>query len=89
LTSRSCAAVIKHPDISLVAVIGVPNEQYGEEVMAFIILNEGAACAAEDIIAWSKKQMSNYKYPRQIRFVDSIPMSVTNKILKRELRKMI
>ncbi len=89
MTSRSCAAVIKHPDISLVAVIGVPDEQYGEEVMAFIILNEGATCSTEDIIAWSKKQMSNYKYPRQIRFVDSIPMSATNKILKRELRKMI
>lgn len=81
--------LIEHPDISLVAVIGIPDEQYGEEVMAFIILNEGATCIAEDIIAWSKKQMSNYKYPRKIRFVDSIPMSATNKILKRELRKMI
>lgn len=81
--------LIEHPDISLVAVIGVPDEQYGEEVMAFIILNDGASCRAEDIIAWSKKQMSNYKYPRQIRFVETIPMSATNKILKRELRKMI
>jgi long-chain acyl-CoA synthetase len=89
LTSRSCAAVIKLPDISLVAVIGVPHEQYGEEVMALIILNEGATCTKEDIIEWSKKQMSNYKYPRIIRFVDSIPMSATNKILKRELRKLI
>ena len=81
--------LIEHPDISLVAVIGVPDEQYGEEIMAFVILNEGATCTAEDIIGWSKKLMSNYKYPRLIKFVDSIPLSPTNKILKRELRKMI
>jgi long-chain acyl-CoA synthetase len=81
--------MIEHPDISLVAVIGVPHEQYGEEIMAFIILNEGATCTAEDIIEWTKAKVANYKYPRHIRFVDSIPMSATNKILKRELRKMI
>jgi long-chain acyl-CoA synthetase len=80
--------LIEHPDISLVAVIGIGDEQYGEEIMAFIILNEGATCTAEDIIKWSKKRMANYKYPRHIKFVDSLPMSVTNKILKRELRKM-
>ncbi|MCJ7692034.1 MAG: hypothetical protein MUO22_01290, partial [Sedimentisphaerales bacterium] len=80
--------LIEHPDISLIAVIGVPDEQYGEEIMAFIILNDGATCTAEDIIQWSKKRMANYKYPRRIKFVDSIPMSATNKILKRELRKM-
>ena len=80
--------LIEHPDISLVAVIGVPHEQYGEEIVAFIILNEGAACTAEDIIQWSKKQLANYKYPRHIKFVKSLPMSATNKILKREIRKM-
>ncbi|MHC4160471.1 MAG: AMP-binding protein, partial [Planctomycetota bacterium] len=80
--------LIEHPDISLIAVIGIPDEQYGEEIMAFIILNEGAICTARDIIAWAKKRMANYKYPRRIKFVDSIPMSATNKILKRELRKM-
>jgi long-chain acyl-CoA synthetase len=81
--------MIEHPDISLVAVIGVPHEQYGEEIMAFIILNEGATCTVEDIIAWTKSRLANYKYPRYIRFVDSIPMSATNKILKRELRKVV
>ena len=72
-----------------VAVIGIPHEQYGEEIMAFIILNEGATCTAEDIIKWTKAKVANYKYPRHIRFVDSIPMSATSKILKRELRKMV
>jgi long-chain acyl-CoA synthetase len=81
--------MIEHPDISLVAVIGVPHEQYGEEIMAFIILNEGATCTAEGIIEWTKSRLASYKYPRHIRFVDSVPMSATNKILKRELRKMV
>lgn len=81
--------MIEHPDISLVAVIGIPDKQYGEEIIAFVIPNDGATSTEQDLIKWTKTKMANYKYPRQIRFVDSIPMSATNKILKRELRKMV
>lgn len=79
--------LIEHPGISLIAVIGVPHEQYGEEVKAYVVLNDGATTNPEDIIAWSKKQVANYKYPRMVEIVDSLPMSATGKILKKELRK--
>ncbi len=71
------------------AVIGIPHEKYGEEVKAYIVLHEGATTTQEEIIAWSKKQMANYKYPRIVEIVESLPMSATGKILKKELRKMI
>lgn len=81
--------LMEHDDVSLVAVIGVPDEKYGEEVKAYIVLHEGRATSPEDIIAWSKKQMANYKYPRIVDVVESLPMSATGKILKKELRKTI
>ena len=81
--------LMEHDDVSLVAVIGVPHEKYGEEVKADIVLHEGATTQPGDIIAWSKKQMANYKYPRIVDVVESLPMSATGKILKKELRKTI
>jgi long-chain acyl-CoA synthetase len=81
--------LMEHPDISLIAVIGVPDEQYGEEVKAYLVLNDGATTTAEDIIAWSKERMANYKYPRTVEIVESLPTSATGKILKKELRKTV
>ncbi len=79
--------LMTHPAISLVAVIGVPDEARGEEVKAYVVLKEGASATPEEIIAWSKKQMADYKYPRLVEIVDSLPMTATGKILKKELRK--
>lgn len=79
--------LIEHPDISLIAVIGAPDEQYGEEVRAYVVLHDGTTTTAEDIIAWSKRRMANYKYPRTVEIVESLPTSATGKILKKELRK--
>lgn len=78
--------LMMHPAVSLAAVIGVPHDQYGEEIKAFIVLNEGAGATAEEIIAWSKENMAAYKYPRFIEFRDTLPMNATGKILKTELR---
>lgn len=79
--------IIKHEAISLVAVIGVPDEQHGEEIKACIVLNEGASLDADELIEWTKSQIAAYKYPRIIEFMDALPMSATGKILKKELRK--
>jgi long-chain acyl-CoA synthetase len=74
-----------HPDVSLAAVIGVPHESHGEEIKAFVILEDGATVTEDELVAWGKEQMAAYKYPREVAFVPSLPMTATGKILKREL----
>lgn len=77
--------LISHPEVSLAAVVGVPDESHGEEVKAFVIRKPGATLTEDELIAWSKEQMAAYKYPRLIEFRDTLPMTATGKILKREL----
>jgi long-chain acyl-CoA synthetase len=77
--------LMTHPDVSLAAVVGVPHESHGEEVKAFVIRNDGATLTEDDLVAWGKEQMASYKYPRIVAFVESLPMTATGKILKREL----
>ncbi len=77
--------LMTHPDVSLAAVVGVPHETHGEEIKAFVIRNAGATVTEDELVAWAKEQMAAYKYPRLVAFVDSLPMTATGKILKREL----
>ena len=77
--------LITHEAVSLAAVIGVPHESHGEEIKAYVIRTEGATITEEELVAWSKDQMAGYKYPRIVTFVDSLPMTATGKLLKREL----
>jgi long-chain acyl-CoA synthetase len=77
--------LMTHPDVSLAAVVGVPDESHGEEIKAYVILNEGATTTGEELVAWSKEQMAAYKYPRVVEVASSLPMTATGKILKREL----
>jgi long-chain acyl-CoA synthetase len=79
--------MLAHPAISLVAVVGVPDERLGEEVKAYVVLKPGAQIAEDDLIAWCREQMAAYKYPRSVEFRTSLPMSATGKILKRELKQ--
>ncbi len=79
-------SLITHPDISLAAVIGVPDDKLGEEVKAFVVLNPGATTTADGIVSWAKQEMADYKYPRSVEIRESLPMTSTGKILKRELR---
>ncbi len=77
--------LLTHPDVSLAAVIGVPHDSHGEEIKAVVILEKGASVTEDELVAWGKEQMASYKYPRQVQFVDDLPMTATGKILKREL----
>jgi long-chain acyl-CoA synthetase len=77
--------LMTHPDISLAAVVGVPHESHGEEVKAYVILNDGAPVTEDELIAWGRDQMAAYKYPRIVEFRETLPMTATGKILKREL----
>ena len=77
--------LMTHPDVSLAAVVGVPHESHGEEIKAYVILNPGATVTSDELVEWGKQEMASYKYPRLVRIVDSLPMTATGKILKREL----
>ncbi|MCB0634667.1 MAG: long-chain fatty acid--CoA ligase [Saprospiraceae bacterium] len=81
--------MMKHEAVSMVAVIGVPDEEMGEEIKACVVLKEGYALTEEELKAWTKDHIASYKYPRVIDFVDALPMSATGKILKKELRTMV
>ena len=77
-----------HPAIAQVAVIGLPDERMGEVGCACVILREGSQLSAEELIAWSKGQMANYKVPRYVLFCTQFPLNASNKVLKRELVDM-
>jgi long-chain acyl-CoA synthetase len=79
-------ALARHPAVVQVAVIGVPDPVHGEEICAVIVPDPGGV-TAEELIEWSKDRLGRHKYPRQIRFVESLPLGPSMKVLKRELRK--
>jgi acyl-CoA synthetase (AMP-forming)/AMP-acid ligase II len=79
-------ALHKHPKILEAAVIGVPDEKFGERIMAVVKLKSGEEMTEEEFLSWCKDNLPGYKRPRQVAF-DDIPRSATRKILKPELRK--
>jgi fatty-acyl-CoA synthase len=76
-----------HPAVKEVQVIGVPDEKYGEELCAWVIVREGAAVEAEAIRAFCRGKIAHYKIPRYIRFVDGWPMTISGKVQKYKMRE--
>ena len=79
--------IYTHPKVSDVQVIGVPDKQYGEEIMACIILKEGESMTADEMKAYIGANMARHKVPRYIDFVESFPMNAAGKILKYKMRE--
>ncbi|MFC0602881.1 long-chain-fatty-acid--CoA ligase [Streptomyces palmae] len=80
--------LMRHPAIAQVAVIGLPDEVYGEEVCAVVRARPGTApdaALAERITAWCRERVAPYKYPRRVEFVEDFPLGPSGKVLKREL----
>ncbi|MEK6337519.1 MAG: long-chain fatty acid--CoA ligase [Acidobacteriota bacterium] len=77
----------QHPAVAAAATIGVPDQLYGEEVAAFIVLKDGAKASQEELIAHCQKELADYKCPKTVRIVTEIPKGPTGKLLKRELAR--
>jgi len=81
-------ALYRHPAVAEAAAFGVPDELYGEEVAAFVVLREGASATAEEIADFCRSHLADFKCPKTVRLAASLPKGPTGKVLKRELAKL-
>ncbi|MDT4801595.1 3-[(3aS,4S,7aS)-7a-methyl-1,5-dioxo-octahydro-1H-inden-4-yl]propanoyl:CoA ligase [compost metagenome] len=79
--------LFRHPKVQAVQVFGVPDQKYGEEVCAWIVLKPGARATEDEIRDFCRDQIAHYKIPRYIRFVDEMPMTITGKVQKFVMRE--
>jgi HIP---CoA ligase len=78
--------LLRHPDIRQAAVFGFPDARLGEVGMAFLVLRPGARTTGADLLEWARSNMANYKVPRRVEIVESLPLNATGKVMKDELR---
>ena len=76
-----------HPDVLDVQVVGVPDVRFGEELCAWVRLNDGATLTEDDLREWCKGKLAHYKVPRYVRFTEEFPMTVTGKVQKFKMRE--
>jgi long-chain acyl-CoA synthetase len=85
--------IARHPAVVQVAVIGVPDAVHGEEICAVIVADKdapaGTVPTGDELVAWCRERLGRHKYPRQVRFIDEMPLGPSHKVLKRELRREI
>jgi len=79
--------LLRHPAVSQVAVVGMPDERLGEVGVAFVVPRPGEVVAPEEIITWAQTEMANFKVPRRVEIVDALPLNASGKVLKTELRE--
>ena len=80
-------AILRHPAVAQVAVIGVPDERMGEVGMAFVVARPGESVVEDELLAWCREEMANFKVPRFVSVVDALPVNAGGKVLKFELRE--
>jgi acyl-CoA synthetase (AMP-forming)/AMP-acid ligase II len=81
------AMIMEHPDVSRVAIVGVPDERMGEVARAYIVPNGGATIDQGAFIAWCRARMANFKVPRSIEVVAELPTNASGKVLHHQLRE--
>jgi acyl-CoA synthetase (AMP-forming)/AMP-acid ligase II len=81
------ATMLTHPSVAEVAVIGSPDERMGEVGVAFVVARQ--AVSADELVAWCRERLANFKVPRQVRFVDALPVNASGKVTKFELRALV
>jgi acyl-CoA synthetase (AMP-forming)/AMP-acid ligase II len=80
------SVLLRHAAVAQVAVVGAPDDRLGEVGVAFVVSRGGARLDEQELIAWSRERMANYKVPRRVILVDSLPTNATGKVLKYSLR---
>ena len=81
------SALLRHPDLAMAAVIGVPDPRLGEVGMAFVVPKPGRIPNPQEIMAWARTEMANYKIPRRVEIVEALPLNAVGKVVKDELRR--
>jgi HIP---CoA ligase len=82
-------ALLGHPGVAQVAVVGVPDERLGEVGVAFVVARPGTAVDPDEVVAWSKPRLANFKVPRRVIVVDSLPLNPSGKVMKFVLRDSV
>jgi acyl-CoA synthetase (AMP-forming)/AMP-acid ligase II len=77
----------EHPSVMEVAIIGVPDDRWGESVKAVVALKPGAAATEDELIGWCREQLAHFKCPKSVDILEALPRNPTGKILKRDLRR--
>ncbi len=80
-------AIFQHPEVTEVAVIGIPDEKWGELVTALVVTSPGSGLTADDVIAWAKQRLAGYKCPKRVEFRDELARTATGKLQKFKLRE--
>jgi acyl-CoA synthetase (AMP-forming)/AMP-acid ligase II len=81
--------LLRHPAVSQVAVVGMPDSRLGEVGAAFVVLRPGRRLTPEELVAWAADEMANFKVPRRVEIVDALPLNASGKVLKTELRERL
>ncbi len=80
------SAICDHPDVAEVAVVGIPDDQWGEAVKAVVVMKPGKKASSTDIIAFARERIAAFKSPKSVDFIEALPRNASGKILRRHLR---
>jgi long-chain acyl-CoA synthetase len=82
-------ALLEHPAVTGAGVVGRADERRGEEVVAFVSVNAPGAVSADELIAWARRRIGGYKYPREVHIIDAMPLTAVGKLDRKALRRMV